>query len=302
MRTLITGTTGQIGSALIGPMGALGDVIPTTRAELDLSVLASIEPTLARVNPELIVNPAAYTAVDQAEDEPELAHAVNAEGPGYIARWAASRGVPLIHFSTDYVFDGSGERPWSEQDTPRPLSIYGASKFAGEQLIRAAGGPHLIVRTSRVYAARGRNFLSTIARLADERSELRVVADQIGAPTSARIIADALVQIALAGRADLCAAFARTDGLIHLATRGETSWHGFASAIIAGLRARGAALRTNAVMPIGTPDYPTKAKRPTNSRLDLDRLRRIFGVTTPPWNDALDPELDELVRVHYPVA
>src|SRR5262245_26162018 len=302
MRILITGTNGQVCGALIGPMSAFGFVIPTTRADFDLSVTEAIEPALDRLNPDLIINPAAYTAVDRAEDEPKLAYSVNAEGPRSIAHWAALRKVPLIHFSTDYVFDGSGERPWSEQDAPRPLSVYGASKLAGEQLIHAAGGPHLIVRTSWVYAARGRNFLCTIARLAGERSELRVVADQIGALSPARMIADALVQVVMAGRADLSSAFVRAGGLVHLAARGETSWHGFASAIVDGLRARGAALRANTVVPIGTSECPTKAKRPANSRLDLDRLRRVFDVTTPSWNDALEPELDELARVHYPAA
>jgi dTDP-4-dehydrorhamnose reductase len=302
MRILITGTSGQIGGALVEPMGALGTAVPATRADLDLAIPDSIELALGRLNPDLIINPAAYTAVDRAEEEPELAHAVNAQGPGCIARWAAARGVPLIHFSTDYVFDGSGERPWREQDAPRPLSVYGASKFAGEELVRAANGPHLIIRTSWVYAASGRNFLRTIMRLAGERSELRIVADQIGAPTPARVIADGLVQILRARRADLPAAFAAAGGLVHLAARGETSWHGFASAIVEGLRARGVALKANSVFPIATSDYPTKAKRPANSRLALARLRQVFNATTPPWDDALQAELDALVRASYPAA
>jgi dTDP-4-dehydrorhamnose reductase len=268
--------------------------VAATRADLDLAVTASIEPMLSRLGPDLIINPAAYTAVDRAEDEPELAHAINAEAPGRIAQWAALRRVPFIHFSTDYVFDGSGQRPWSETDLPRPLSVYGTSKLAGEKLIRAANGPYLIVRTSWVYAAEGRNFLRTIARLAADQTELRIVADQVGAPTPARVIADAIVQILAASRSDLTGSFAAAEGLVHLAASGETSWHGFACAIVDGLRVRGAALKVRAITPISTQDYPTRAKRPSNSRLTIERSRRLFGVTTPRWNDALAIELDQL--------
>ena len=252
MRILVTGTTGQVGRALLSPLGALGTVVPVVRADLDLSDGASIKPTLDRLNPNLIINPAAYTAVDQAEDEPDLARQVNAEAPGIIARWAAARVVPFVHFSTDYVFDGSGERPWREQDTPRPLSVYGATKFAGEELVRAANGPHLIVRTSWVYAAEGRNFLRTVMRLAGEREELRIVSDQIGAPTSARVIADAIARLLAVGGSDLAGSFAAAGGLVHLAAAGETSWHGFATEIIRGLRARGATLKVDAIVPIAT--------------------------------------------------
>jgi dTDP-4-dehydrorhamnose reductase len=295
MRILLTGTTGQVGKALVTPLGALGSVVPVTRGDLDLSVGTSIEPTLNRVNPDLIINPAAYTAVDRAEDEPELARRINAEAPGIIARWAAARQVPFLHFSTDYVFDGSYQRPCREEDTARPLSVYGATKFAGEELVRAARGPHLIVRTSWVYAAEGRNFLRTIARLAEEREELRIVDDQIGAPTSARMIAEAVAQLLTVGASDLVASFAAANGLVHLAARGETSWYGFATAIVDGLRARGAKLKVSAIVPIATADYPTKAARPRNSRLALDRMASLFGITTPHWKNALATELDELM-------
>jgi len=204
--------------------------------------------------------------------------------------------VPFVHFSTDYVFDGSGERPWREQDTPQPLSVYGATKFAGEELVRAARGPHLVVRTSWVYAAEGRNFLRTVTRLAAEREELRIVNDQIGVPTSARMIGDTIGQLLSAGSADLSGSFAAADGFVHLAATGETSWHGFASAIVDGLRARGVKLKVSTILPIATDDYPTKAKRPRNSRLALERLARVFGITTPPWENVLDRELDELAR------
>ena len=294
MRILVTGANGQVGSALLSSLGALGSVVPVTRADLDLSFAASIEPTLNRLNPDLLINPAAYTAVDRAEDEPDLAHLINAEAPGIMARWAAARGVPFVHFSTDYVFDGSGERPWCERDSARPLSVYGASKFAGEEFVRAANGPHLIVRTSWVYAAEGRNFLRTIARLAAERDELRIVSDQIGAPTSARTIADSIAQMLAAGYSDLARSFDGADRLVHLAAAGETSWHGFATAIVDGLRTRGARLKVRAIVPIATRDYPTKARRPGNSRLSLERLQRSFGIDTPDWNEALDAELDQL--------
>ncbi len=244
--------------------------------------------------PDLIVNPAAYTAVDRAEDERALAFLINAEAPGAIARWAARRGVPLVHFSTDYVFDGSGARPWREDDPTAPLSAYGASKLAGEDAIRATSGPHLIVRTSWVYAARGTNFLRTIARLARERGELRIVADQVGAPSSARLIANAVAAVVAAPGAPLADRFAAAAGRVNVAASGETSWHGFAVAIVEGLQARGISLAVERVVPIATADYPTEAQRPGNSRLDLARLKSIFGVTTPQWGEALSGELDVL--------
>ena len=184
MRILVTGVSGQVGGALVARLPASATVLAADRSVLDLAAPQTIAGTLDRLAPDIVFNPAAYTAVDKAEDEPELAMRVNAEAPGAMARWAAARDVPLIHFSTDYVFDGSGERAWREDDAPQPLSVYGATKLAGENEIRSAGGTFLIVRTSWVYAAEGKNFLRTIARLARERSELRIVADQIGAPTS----------------------------------------------------------------------------------------------------------------------
>jgi dTDP-4-dehydrorhamnose reductase len=207
----------------------------------------------------------------------------------------------LIHLSTDYVYDGSGERAWREDDATAPLSVYGASKLAGEDAIRAAKGPHLIVRTSWVYAAaKGTNFLRTIARLAAERPELRIVADQIGAPTSAQVIADSIAT--MIATPDLVRQFAVAKGLVHLAAAGETSWHGFASAIVDGLKARGLPLKAQAIVPIRTEDYPTKAKRPANSRLDMTRAHRVFGLTTPHWQQALAVELDVLARELAPQA
>jgi dTDP-4-dehydrorhamnose reductase len=244
------------------------------------------------LQPDLIVNPAAYTAVDNAEDERDLAFRVNADAPGAMARWAARHNVPLVHFSTDYLFDGSGDAPWREESPPAPLSVYGASKLAGEQQIRNAGGCHIILRTSWVYAAQGRNFLRTVARLAQEQTELRIVADQFGAPTSARIIANAVARIIegeLAGDA-----FRANGGPVNLTASGVTSWHGFAMAIIAGMKQRGAALAVKNVNAIAASDYPTKAIRPLNSRLDERRLRDLFGIHMPSWKEALDIELNTM--------
>jgi dTDP-4-dehydrorhamnose reductase len=301
MRILVTGVTGQVGGALVDALHSTGTVVPADRTALDLARPADIAAALARFSPDLIVNPAAYTQVDRAEDERDLAFRVNAEAPGIVARWAAPRGVPLIHFSTDYVFDGAGTRPWREDDAARPLCVYGASKLEGENAVRAAGGVHLIVRTSWVYAATGTNFLCTMARLARERTELRVVADQFGAPTPAGLIAAGVAAIVGSGgqpgRAPLAARFAAAGGLVHLAAAGETTWHGFASAIVAGLKARGVPLAVERVVPIATADYPTKAKRPANSRLDLTRLRAIFAIAPASWDAALAPELDRLVKI-----
>ncbi len=296
MRIVLTGVTGQLGRALIGPLGRFGHLILADRSVLNLADPENLPATLDHLAPDLIVNPAAYTAVDRAEDERELAFAINGEAPAAMARWASRRQVPLLHFSTDYVFDGEGEAPWREDSRTAPLSVYGASKLAGEGAIRAAGGSHLIVRTSWVYAAQGTNFLRTIARLARERTELRVVADQVGAPTAARIIADAVIRLFEVNLNDLPQTFTRTKGILNIAASGETSWYGFAARIVDGLRARGLPLAVQSIVPLRTQEYPTKAQRPRNSRLDLTRLRDVFGITMPPWDEALDTELDQLAR------
>jgi dTDP-4-dehydrorhamnose reductase len=274
----------------------MGTVVPADRLLLNLIEPHQIPSALDRLAPDLIVNPAAYTAVDRAEDERELAFLVNAEAPGVIADWAAQRQIPLVHFSTDYVFDGQGAEPWRENSPTGPLSTYGASKLAGETLIRGAGGPHLIIRTSWVYAARGTNFLRTIARLAREQTDLKIVADQFGSPTSARVIAEAVAAVLASGTGNLRERFAKAQGCLNVAAADETSWHGFACAIVDGLRSRHVRLAVQSVMPLRTEEYPTKARRPHNSRFDLTRLWELFHIATPSWREALEPELDQIAQ------
>jgi dTDP-4-dehydrorhamnose reductase len=296
MRILLTGVSGQVGGALLPRLQNIGTVIAPDSKSLDLAKPDLLADTLDRIAPQLVINPAAYTAVDQAENEREAATVVNATAPGIIARWAAARNVPLIHFSTDYVFSGSEERPWREDDESMPLSAYGLTKLAGEHEIQAAGGCHLILRTSWVYAAQGKNFLCTIARLARERKELRIVADQIGAPTSASLIADAVTKIVAGGIDHLRSFSTDAEGLVHLTASGETSWYGFACSIAEGLRKRGISLAVETLVPIRTDEYPTRARRPHNSRLDLSRWYRVSGQTPPHWETALGHVLDELAH------
>jgi len=299
MRALVTGITGQVGGAIVQTLSPKLSVVAANRQKIDLAQPDRITAALEEISPDLIINPAAYTAVDRAEDERELAYKINAEAPGVIARWAAARRVPLIHFSTDYVFDGSGSRAWREDDLTRPLSVYGKSKLAGEQAVVAAGGSYLIVRTSWVYAATGSNFLRTITRLALERKALRIVADQIGAPTSAQLIAEVLANIITVNPVMIREIFARAKGIVNVAASGEITWHGFAVAILSGLRARGVKLMAEEVTPIVTKDHPTKAKRPMNSRLDLGRLRDVFKIEPPPWDKVLNAELDQVAALPY---
>jgi dTDP-4-dehydrorhamnose reductase len=303
MRILLTGVSGQVGSALREPLGSIGTVLAADRTILDLSRPDSLFSVLDKLSPDLIINPAAYTAVDLAEDERELAYRVNAEAPAMMALWAANRGAPMVSFSTDYVFNGSGDRPWREDDSTDPLSVYGASKLAGEAAIREARSSHLIIRTSWVFASRGKNFLTTILGLARDREELRIVADQIGAPTSASSIAKALTSIISprprendAGINLIKSRFAAVDGLVNISDKGETSFHGFATAIVDGLRSRGIQLAVRNIAAIDSKDFPTKAIRPLNSRLELTRLEQVFGIQMPTWREALDVELGELSK------
>ncbi len=286
---LLTGRNGQLGWELARSLLPLGRVIALDLPQLDLADAAALGRLLDEARPGVIVNPAAYTAVDKAESEPALAHAVNAEAPALLAQWAARHGALLAHYSTDYVFDGAQAAPYAETDATNPLGAYGRSKRAGEEAVLASGADHLVFRTSWLYGARGANFLLTMLRLAAERDELRVVADQVGAPTWSRFLAEATAQALRQALAERCAG-RFNGGLYHLACAGETSWHGFASAIVAarpGLRAR-------RVVPIATADYPTPARRPANSRLNCEAARARFGLALPDWRDCLQLCLEEI--------
>jgi len=286
---LLTGKNGQVGWELARTLLPLGHVTACGHGELELADAAAVRRKLDEVRPDVIVNAAAYTAVDKAESEPELAEAVNAAAPALLAQEAARRGALLIHYSTDYVYDGAKAAPYVETDPTGPLGAYGRSKLAGEAGIRAAGCDHLIFRTSWVYSVRGANFLRTILRVAAEREELRVVADQIGAPTWARLIAEATAH-ALRQAMQERGSGKFASGVFHLTTAGETSWHGFASAIVAGRDG----LRVKAVTPITTAEYPLPAPRPANSRLDTGAFRARFGLALPDWRDCLQLCLEEI--------
>ncbi|WPC05485.1 dTDP-4-dehydrorhamnose reductase [Pseudomonas benzenivorans] len=286
MRILLLGEHGQVGRELQLSLAGQGELIVRGSARLDLAHPEQIRQQVRELRPELIINAAAHTAVDQAESEPELAFAINATAPGVLAEEAVALGVPLIHYSTDYVFDGRKPAPYCEDDTPNPLGVYGRSKLAGERAIQAIGGPHLILRTSWVYSRHGRNFLLTMQRLLQERDELKVVADQIGTPTWAGSIATATAQLIQHWQGGQAGPW----GLYHLSARGETSWFGFASAIAEQLRAEGRSLARLQAIPSSA--YPTPAQRPLNSRLDCTRLQRDWGVALPDWQAALRECLD----------
>ena len=294
MRILLTGSSGQVGGALLPMLEQRGVVLVPPRDAFDLSRPETLALALDVLRPDLIINPAAYTAVDQAQDAPELAFRVNAEAPGMIAKWAARNDAAMIHFSTDYVFDGAGVEPWREDSEPSPLSVYGQSKLAGDQAVLEAGCAHLIVRTSWVYAARGRNFLTAMLRLASEREELRVVADQFGAPTPARVIAETLTKILETVGVDPISVRGQRSGILNIACSGEASWHAFAEAIVDGMKVRGMNPKAKRVVRISSSEFPTRAKRPRNSRLHLGLLDAKFGVIPPPWNQSLEYELDQL--------
>ncbi len=279
---LLTGVNGQVGWELRRALAPLGRVVGLDSRALDLSDPDAIRATVRGIAPRLIVNPAAYTAVDKAESEPERARAVNGIAPGILAEEAWRCGAILVHYSTDYVFDGRKAGPYLEDDAPNPLNVYGASKLEGEQAIAASGARHLILRTSWVYGARGGNFLLTMQRLMQERPELRIVDDQIGAPSWSRMIAEATAQV-LAQCLSPARGADRPEpwGTYHLTNAGETSWHGFATAIaeLGGYATR--------LTPIPSSDYPTPARRPANSRLDNGKLARAFGLRLPDWREAL---------------
>ncbi len=284
-RILLTGKTGQVGYELQRSLQGLGEIIALDRTQMDLANLAQVRAVIRDIKPDLIVNPAAYTAVDKAETEADLALRINAEAPEVIAQEAKKIGAALIHYSTDYVFDGMKSTPYVEDDPTCPINVYGKSKLAGEQAIQAAGIPHLILRTSWVYGMRGKNFLLTVLRLAQERDELRIVADQYGAPTWCRTIADTTAHIVaqFAGSgASLQERVQERSGLYHLTAQGRTTWYDFTKAIIE----HESVSKKPLVTPIATQDYPLPAPRPGNSILSSERLISTF-CDLPDWKNAL---------------
>ena len=291
MKILLLGANGQVGWELRRALAPLGEVVACDRAKADLAQLDRLRAVVRETKADIIVNAAAYTAVDKAESEPDLATLINATAVGLLAEEAARAQALLVHYSTDYIFDGTKTEPYVETDTAKPLSRYGLSKYQGEDAIRATGARHLIFRTSWVYAPRGKNFPSTMLNLARSRPQLTVVADQVGAPTSAELIADvtALALGRLAGREHLL-------GTYHLTAAGSTSWHAYAQLLLRLAAARGYALKATAdqVLPIATAAYPTPAKRIANSRLATDKLRAAFGLTLPAWDASLGRFLEEL--------
>ena len=298
MKILLFGKNGQVGWELQRSLAPLGEVIALDHDSTghcgDFTNLAGLTQTVQALRPNVIVNAAAHTAVDRAESEPELARTLNALAPDALAKAAQSVGAWMLHYSTDYVFDGSGDKPWRETDTPAPLSVYGKTKLEGEQLIQAHCARHLIFRTSWVYAARGGNFAKTMLRLAKERDSLRVIDDQFGAPTGAELLADisahALRQVLHREhpRADLA-------GLYHLSASGVTSWHGYAQLVLQAAFDAGVELKVKpqAVLAVPTTSYATPARRPLNSRLDGSRLQTAFGLTLPPWQQGVLRMLSE---------
>ena len=280
MKILVTGRNGQVGGALQQVLTGLGEVIAVDRAQMDLSNPHSVRDAVRTVQPDLIINAAAYTAVDLAESEPALAHAINAEAPGVMAEEAKKIGAALIHYSTDYVYDGGKASPWMETDTTGPLSVYGQSKLAGEQAIAAVGLPHLILRTSWVYGLHGKNFLLTMLKLAQSRPELSIVDDQIGAPTWSHTIAEATAGILKTLRDP--AALSERSGIYHLCARGQTSWYCFAGKIFS----HPLITQKPALKAITTAEYPTPAQRPKNSVMNTDKFEQNFG-KLPLWDEAL---------------
>lgn len=294
-RILVTGKNGQVGWELQRSLAASGEIIALDSNAMDLADPDAVRRTVREVRPDIIVNPAAYTAVDKAESEPELADAVNGIAPGILAEEAKLLGAILVHYSTDYVFDGSKPTPYVEGDVPNPQSVYGKTKLAGEQAVCASGCKHLIFRTSWVYGVHGGNFVKTMLRLARERNELRIVADQFGAPTWAKDIANSTA--AALHNWQQVAWDDRLSGLYHLTAAGRTSWHQFAETIIHEARKYDTALaaKTIAVNPIATHEYPLPAKRPANSVLANDKVCSAFGIAMPEWRDSLA----ECVRLLY---
>ena len=296
MNILVTGGSGQVGFELQRTLSPFGAILATGRQELDLADSQAIERYLEQHQPDCIVNAAAYTAVDRAESEPDLAHALNAGLPATLAQYAAAKNIWLVHYSSDYVYPGTGTAPWTEESETGPLSTYGQTKLAGDQAIQASGAKHLIFRTSWVYSARGNNFMKTMLRLGAEKETLNIVNDQHGSPTPARLIAQvtalALYRVFQADQPQ------QYQGIYHLAPRGTTHWHEFAQAIFEAAAGQGTQLkiRPENVHGIPTRDYPTPAARPLNSRMGLDKLEQTFSLQLPEWRGQLQQTLTEYLQ------
>lgn len=292
-RILLTGVNGQVGGECLPLLQAMGEVLAPTRAELDLSDAAAVREFVARHKPRWIVNPAAYTAVDKAESEAEAAWAINLGAVRALGEEAAKIGAPVLHFSTDYVFAGEGTEPWRETDPTAPLGVYGASKLAGEQALAATGAPYMIFRTSWVYGARGKNFMLTILRFAREKQEMKIVADQHGAPTSARDLARLVAHViahfeeaaATSGK-PLAEVFAPATGIYHACNAGSTTWFGFAEEFTRLAQEATPEQRYASLQPISTAEYPTPAKRPSNSRMSCAKLHDQLGFEMPTWQQS----------------
>lgn len=292
-KILLVGKNGQVGWELQRALATLGDVVAIDRQGMDLAKPDSIRNAIRVIRPDLIVNAAAYTAVDKAESEPDLAMAINGIAPGIMAEEAKQLGAAMVHYSTDYVFDGTKPSPYTEEDIPNPISVYGKTKLVGEQAVQAAGIPHLIFRTSWVYGLRGRNFLLTILRLAKEREELKVVNDQIGAPTWSRMIAEATSQIV----AQWCASVSpltAVSGLYHMTAADKTSWYGFAKTVIESVPSLYTPHLSLKLIPIPTAQYQLPAPRPSNSILSSSKLNRVFALGLPSWDISLALCMEEL--------
>ena len=299
-KILVTGMKGQVGFELMKTLAPLGKVIGVDVNECDLAQSAMIDALLDRVKPDIIINPAAYTAVDKAESEPTVAHAVNAQAPKTLARQASRRNIPIIHFSTDYIFDGEKDGPYLEDDPANPKSVYGKTKWLGEEAVRSNAAKHVILRTSWVFGAHGVNFLKTMLKLSKERDKMSVVSDQVGAPTSARLLAEVTAEIVK----QLLQEFSyRKYGTYHLVAEGETSWHGYAQVVVEKAIKHGMAVKINPkdIKPISSKEYPMPAPRPSNSRLDTTKVSTVFSVSLHKWQDEVEKVIKELVRVESDV-
>jgi dTDP-4-dehydrorhamnose reductase len=302
LKIVIVGRNGQLAWEASQRFEGLGQVISIGRPELDLMNIEGVRAEIRRIKPSVLVNAAAYTAVDQAESEPKAAMKVNSEAPAVMAEEAKRLGALFVTYSTDYVFDGMKAAPYNESDPTAPLNVYGASKLSGERAVEAVGGSYLIFRTSWVYGARGKNFLKTILKLAAERPELKIVDDQVGAPTWSRDLADAtrkiieqLVTQSSSARSSIGEALGDRRGIYHMTAAGSVSWYGFAAAILEEMKNRGLSGGTLAkLVPIASSEYPTPAARPHNSRLCNEELKNTFGVTLPQWRASLTAVMDEL--------